>query len=69
MSMMEYLLKVKTIADNLATIGEQVSEKDQVLQVLGGLGADYNPIVASIIAREDDISIHFIHNILLTHEL
>ena len=68
MSMMEYLLKVKTIADNLATIGEQVSEKDRVLQVLGGLGADCNPIVASITAREDDISIHFIHNILLTHE-
>ncbi|RVX01290.1 hypothetical protein CK203_031357 [Vitis vinifera] len=68
MSMMEYLLKVKTIADNLVAIGEPVLKKDQVLQILGGLGADYNPIVASITAREDDISIHSIHSILLTHE-
>ena len=68
MSMMEYLLKVKTIADNLVAIGEPVLKKDQVLQILGGLGADYNPIVASITAREDDISIHSIHSTLLTHE-
>ena len=68
MSMMEYLLKVKTIADNLVAIGEPVLKKDQVLQILGGLGVDYNPIVASITAREDDISIHSIHSILLTHE-
>ncbi|WKA06475.1 hypothetical protein VitviT2T_024372 [Vitis vinifera] len=68
MSMMEYLLKVKTLADNLAGIGEPVSKKDQVLQILGGLGVDYNPIVASITSREDDITIHSIHSILLTHE-
>ena len=68
MSMMEYLLKVKIIVDNLAAIGELVSEKDQVLQILGRLGVDYSPIVAPITTREDDISIHLIHNILLTHE-
>ena len=68
MSMMEYLLKVKIIADNLAAIGELISEKDQVLQILRRLGVDYSLIVASITAREDDISIHLIHNILLIHE-
>ena len=49
MSMMEYL-KVRTIVDNLAAIGEPVSKKDHVLKILRELGADYNPIVASIIA-------------------
>ncbi|RVW62372.1 Retrovirus-related Pol polyprotein from transposon RE1 [Vitis vinifera] len=45
-----------------------VAEKDQVLQLLGGLRADYNSIVASLTAREDDISLHLVHNILLIHE-
>ncbi|RVW84468.1 hypothetical protein CK203_041325 [Vitis vinifera] len=45
-----------------------VAEKDQVLQLLGGLRADYNSSVASLTAREDDISLHLVHNILLIHE-
>ena len=39
--MMEYILKVKTITDNLAAIGEPVKERDQILQILGGLGHEY----------------------------
>lgn len=66
--MMEYLFKVKTLVNSIAAIGELISKKDQVLQILRGPDADYNPIMASITAREDDISIHSIHNILLTHE-
>ena len=40
-TMMEYILKVKTITDNLAAIGEPVKERDQILQILGGLGHEY----------------------------
>ena len=53
---------------NLAAIGELVTGRDQILQLLGGLGADYNSIVALLTAHEDDISLHSIHGILLTHE-
>lgn len=67
--MMEYILKLKTLGDNLATIKESVSDKEyQILQLLRGLGVDYNSIVASITAHEDDVAIHCTHNILLTHE-
>ena len=45
---MEYILKLKMITDNLAAIGEPISERDQELQFLSGLGVEYNPIVASI---------------------
>ncbi|KAJ9675317.1 hypothetical protein PVL29_024318 [Vitis rotundifolia] len=55
LSMMEYILKLKMIIDNLAVIGEPISERDQVLQLLGGLGVEYNPIVASLTSREDDL--------------
>ncbi|RVW14006.1 Retrovirus-related Pol polyprotein from transposon RE1 [Vitis vinifera] len=48
--MLEYILKIKTISDNLAAIGEPVKETDHILQLLGGLGSEYNSIVASLTA-------------------
>ena len=68
LTMMEYIQKLKHISDSLATIGELVPEKDQILQLLSGLGAECNPIVASLIARDDDLQLHEVHSILLTHE-
>ena len=68
LTMMEYILKLKSLEDNLAAIGEPVTDRDQILQLLGGLGVDYNSIVASFKIREDDMSLHSVHNILLTHE-
>ncbi|RVW21555.1 Retrovirus-related Pol polyprotein from transposon RE1 [Vitis vinifera] len=66
--MLEYILKIKTISDNLVAIGEPVKETNHILQLLGGLGSEYNSIVASLIAREDDLSLHSVHSILFTHE-
>ena len=43
-------------------------ENDQILQLLSGLRAEYNPIVASLTARDDDLQLHAVHSILLTHE-
>ncbi|RVW45855.1 hypothetical protein CK203_112844 [Vitis vinifera] len=68
LSMMEYILKLKSLIGSFAAIGEPIAEKDQILQLLVGLGADYNSIVASLIAREDDISLHSVDIILLTYE-
>ncbi|KAL6317024.1 hypothetical protein AAG906_026780 [Vitis piasezkii] len=65
---MEYILKMKTIRDSLAAIGEPVAEHDQILQLLAGLEADYNPIIASLTAHEDDLALHSVHSILLSHE-
>nr|CAN82610.1 hypothetical protein VITISV_021745 [Vitis vinifera] len=65
-SMLDYILKMKTIYDNLAVVGEPVKDRDHILQLLGGLGPDYNSIVASLTAREDDLSLHSVYNILLT---
>ena len=67
LSMMEYILRIKNISDNLAAIRESVYERDQILQLLAGLRADYNFIVASLTTREDDLSLHPVHSILLTH--
>lgn len=54
--------------DKLVAIGEPVTERDQILQLLGGLGVDYSSMVASLIACEVDIPLHLVHSIVLTHE-
>ena len=58
----------KSLTYIIATIGELVPEKDQVLYLLDGFGTKYDPIVASPIAHEDDINLHSIHSILLVHK-
>ena len=68
LSMMDYILKLKNLVDNLAAIGESVHNRDHILQLLGGLGVEYNSIVASLTAREDEVSLHTVHSILLTYE-
>ncbi|KAF8399498.1 hypothetical protein HHK36_015364 [Tetracentron sinense] len=68
MSMMDYIMKLKSFSDSLAAIGEPVSEQDQIMNLLGGLGADYNAVVTSISARDDKISIDTVHSMLLSFE-
>jgi len=55
--MIDYIMKVKAAADSLAAIGEPVFEQDQVMNLLGGLGSDYNAVVTAINIRDDKISI------------
>ena len=66
--MSEYILKIKSIADNLIAIGETISPQDQVLYVLGGLGADYNSLVTSVTTRGDFPSIDELYSQLMTFE-
>lgn len=46
LSMKDYLLKVKSICDNLAACGCPVSREDQVLFILAGLGPEFEPTIA-----------------------
>ncbi|RVW65725.1 Retrovirus-related Pol polyprotein from transposon RE1 [Vitis vinifera] len=68
MSMIDYIMKIKGAADNLAAIGEPISEQDQVMNLLGGLGSDYNAVVTAINIRDDKISLEAIHSMLLAFE-
>ncbi|RVW86660.1 Retrovirus-related Pol polyprotein from transposon RE1 [Vitis vinifera] len=68
MSMIDYIMKVKGAADSLAAIGEPVSEQDQIMNLLGGLGSDYNAVVTAINIREDKISLEAVHSMLLVFE-
>ncbi|KAL5571074.1 hypothetical protein UlMin_020671 [Ulmus minor] len=68
MSMIEYIMKLKSFSDSLTAIGEPVSEQDQIMNLLEGLGADYNAVVASINVRDNQFSIEVVHSLLLSFE-
>ena len=46
--MIEYLLKIKSITDALASAWHVISVEDQILHVLVGLGSEYDSFIASI---------------------
>ncbi|KAL5546106.1 hypothetical protein UlMin_005793 [Ulmus minor] len=68
MSIMDYLMKSKGFSDNLTAVGEPVSEQDQIMNILAGLGADYNVVVTAINARDDTISLEAVHSMLFSYE-
>lgn len=65
--MMDYFIKLKKIG-LLAAAGEPVLERDHSLQLLRGLGAEYNPIVASLTARETNLPLETVQSVLLINE-
>lgn len=68
LSMKDYLLKMKSICDNLAACGRPISKEDQVLSILAGLGGEFEPTVAVITSRIDTYSVQSASALLLTSE-
>ena len=68
MLMMDYTLKVKNLADQLAAIQEKVSDRDLVLYLLAGLGADFNSFIVSVTSKSKALSFGQVSSLLLAHE-
>ncbi|KAL5572016.1 hypothetical protein UlMin_021613 [Ulmus minor] len=68
MSMIEFIMKIKGFSDSLAAIGEPVSDQDLIMNLLARLGANYNVVVTSISAKDNQLSLEAIHSLLLTFE-
>ena len=61
-----YVLKLKNIANKFASIGEPVSDRDQLIYLFQGLGAEYNPFETSFNARFDQPIIEKVRSLLLS---
>lgn len=67
-SIREYLGKIKNLCDLLESSGHKVSETDQVLHILNGLGDEFEAIVAVITSQESTPSVQYASSCLLAHE-
>jgi hypothetical protein len=53
MTVSAYFAKMKSIGDELASIGKQVDDDEMILFILNGLDYDYNLLVSSVMGRAD----------------
>ncbi|KAL5802850.1 hypothetical protein ACOSQ4_031155 [Xanthoceras sorbifolium] len=67
-SMAEYLMKKKSIMDALAFAGHPLTNNDKMMQILGGLGSEYNSFIIPITSVQHSYTISDITSLLLTHE-
>ncbi|PNX63257.1 retrovirus-related Pol polyprotein from transposon TNT 1-94, partial [Trifolium pratense] len=64
----EFVLRVRAIADTLLSVGDSVTEQDQIDSILDGLPEEYNPFVMMIYGRSDSPSLYDIEGLLLVQE-
>jgi hypothetical protein len=64
----EYFAKMKSLADEMASAGKKLDAEELTSYILAGLDAEYNPLVSSIAARVEPISVGELYSKLLAHE-
>ncbi|KAK5843252.1 hypothetical protein PVK06_005703 [Gossypium arboreum] len=50
--MKEFLMKIKSYCDNLASCGEIISEREHVTAILNGLPSEYESVISIILASQ-----------------
>ena len=66
LSIEDYCVKMKAIADKLASAGSSITEKDLMLTILNGLGSGYRDIATFITGSRMEFDNAYA--LLLTHE-
>ena len=64
----DFVLKVKTISESLRAVGQKVSEFDQILSILNGVGREYDAIVGVIQSQRASMSLQEASYLLMIHE-
>lgn len=65
----EYLREIKSIADELATVGAPISNEELIVKILSGIGTEYQETSAAIRAYDSPIMYKELYDILTDHEV
>lgn len=68
LSMRDYLNKIKSCCDILNASGHKISDEDQVLYILSGLGTEYNPVMVNVSSRFEPLAVADVSSLLLSFE-
>ncbi|MBA0701116.1 hypothetical protein Goari_020506 [Gossypium aridum] len=68
MSMKEFLLKIKSYSDSLASCGEAISAHEHIIAILNRLSFEYEPIVSFILAGQHAYTVQGVTTMLLDAE-
>ena len=64
----EYMNKVRVLADTMAAAGEPLSDDAVIDYMLTGLGPEFNPLAASMIRDNSDVSLSDFYSHVLSYE-
>jgi histone deacetylase 1/2 len=64
----EYLLRIRLIIDNLASIGDHIPLNQHLDVILEGLPPDFNSVISVVESRFDSIDMDEVEALLLAHE-
>ena len=68
LGMQEYLDKMKSYSDFLSSADCEISERDKILYIMGGLSQEYNPVMVSISSRREAWTVQEVTALLLGFE-
>lgn len=66
--MAEYVAKMRSLADEIASAGKIIDDEELVSYILAGLDYDYNSIISALVARTEPISVGEMFSQLLSFE-
>ena len=69
MTIEEYMLKMKNVAESLLVAGQTIIDDELIQYILGGLGQEYESVVVNLTCRQDNITIQEVQYILQTQEM
>ncbi|KAL5805601.1 hypothetical protein ACOSQ4_028334 [Xanthoceras sorbifolium] len=69
MTVSEYILKIRSIADCLVAAGQQVSDRDLLMNILEGLGSEFDAVVVNITSLQSSISVREAQFLLMSYEV
>ncbi|KAL5770528.1 hypothetical protein ACOSP7_014682 [Xanthoceras sorbifolium] len=68
MSITEFVVKMKGIIDSLTATGQIITEIDLVSYILIGLGQEFDPVIATITTKKEDITLQESQFLLMSFE-
>ena len=66
--MMAHINKMRSLAEQLAAVGAQISDDDQAATLLCSLPDSYNNLIVALELRADDLNLEFVIARLLHQE-
>lgn len=67
-TVVEYYAKMKTLADEMASVGRRLEDDEMVSYILTGLNDDFDAVVLAVAARVEPISLGELYTQLISHE-
>lgn len=68
LSTIEYFNRMKSLADQMASIGYLMSNDDLIGYIMAGLDGEYNPLASFVMNRSESIGLSKFYNYFFSYE-